>query len=69
VKKLILLYIVLAAVGIALYVEAHAYATDWRGYVAYGGEVFLLAIPVYAAIQILRTIVNFIKDRKEDRYV
>lgn len=38
--------LLISAALIALYVWGHAYATDWRGYVAYGGElVFLILLP------------------------
>ena len=38
--------LLISAALIALYFMGHAYATDWRGYVAYGGElVFLILLP------------------------
>jgi TPR repeat protein len=43
-----LFYLAAAAMGVALYKIGHMYATGQRGYVAYGGELLLLLLPLYA---------------------
>ncbi len=62
-----LLYALLATGGIALYIEAYAYATAWRGYMAHGGEVFILFIPIFAAYKTIQHIFRII--RKDDHHV
>ncbi len=52
----VILCLILAATGIALYLTLHAYSTAIRGYVAYGGEVFILALPIYALRKAYQTI-------------
>lgn len=39
-------YAVLAGIGIALFKWGHAYATRERGYIAIGGEMFFLLLPL-----------------------
>lgn len=41
-----LFYAVLAGIGIALFRWGHAYATRERGYIAIGGEMFFLLLPL-----------------------
>lgn len=56
-------YAGLTLAGIALYIAAHDYATAQRGYIAYGGEVLLLALPVlYYAIS--QTFKDYLKSAK-----
>ena len=38
-------YIVATTAGLLLFIVAHTHATQVRGYVAYGGELFLLFMP------------------------
>jgi hypothetical protein len=61
----VLLYMALAVLGWALYFIAHDYATELRGYTAYGGEVFFIAIPCFATYRIF---VHKPKKRKEDHH-
>lgn len=42
-----LFYVMLAGIGIALFQWGHAYATRERGYIAYGGEIFFLFLPLF----------------------
>ncbi len=68
-KRLTITIIVLVAVailGAVLYMAARAYAFEQRGYIAYGGEMFFLAIPPYAVYKIARTIWEYNNDRKEE---
>ncbi len=46
-RRTIVKYAILTAVGILIYLVAADYANEWRGYKAYGGEVFLLLLPVF----------------------
>jgi hypothetical protein len=48
--KTAIFYISLSALGVVLYILARKYATYQRGYSAYGGEVFLLALPGVVAV-------------------
>ena len=45
-RKKILLYEVLTALAIVLFVSANIHATEQRGYAAVGGEGLLLLLPV-----------------------
>jgi hypothetical protein len=58
--------VIAAALGIALYVWGRDYAYEQRGYLAYGGEMFFLGIPIFAAYKIVRSIWEYITDRKEE---
>lgn len=42
-----LFYAVLAGIGVALFRWGHAYATRERGYIAFGGEIFFLLLPLF----------------------
>ena len=42
-----LFYAVLAGIGFALFRWGHAYATRERGYIAFGGEIFFLLLPLF----------------------
>jgi drug/metabolite transporter superfamily protein YnfA len=43
----IALYFALFGLGVLLYGWAHEQATIERGYIAYGGEVFILGLPLF----------------------
>lgn len=43
----LLFYAVLAGVGVVLFRWGHAYATRERGYIAFGGEIFFLLLPLF----------------------
>ena len=64
--KEVLFYLLMECVGIALYVLAHASATKQRGYVAYGGEIFLVMLPFFVYI-IRLTVSDIAKAYKEVR--
>lgn len=43
-----LFYAMLAGIGVVLFRLGHAYATRERGYIAFGGEIFFLLLPLFA---------------------
>jgi len=49
-KRALAFYGTLLALGVLLYIIAHDYATQQRGYVAYGGECVFLGLPLWGLI-------------------
>jgi hypothetical protein len=70
-RKKLFTYVIRQAIGILLFLTAHAYATAERGYEALGGELFLLGLPIFIwlfghCVNDLRTELRaFNKTRKE----
>ena len=54
-------YVVAVVVGLALFHAGHQHATQWRGYTAFGGELFFLFMPALI-IYLIRTCA---KERRE----
>lgn len=60
----LLFYAMLAGIGVALFQWGHAYATRERGYIAIGGELFFLFLPLFAWL-FWRTVKDTIRDVAE----
>lgn len=65
-KRTALLYAVLAAAGVVLYLTARSCAVGWRGHAALGGEMFLLAIPTFSTFKIVSIALKQFNYRKDD---
>ena len=63
--KKALFFLAVAVLGVVLYIVAHDHATELRGYVAYGGEVFFLALPLYGTYKAVCSIAEHFIYRKE----
>jgi apolipoprotein N-acyltransferase len=59
-------YAALFALGVLLFLWAHEYATRERGYIAYGGEVLFIGLPLFVWI-VRTTAQDWRRDLKEMR--